>query len=153
MRKINLQTIVSIAEIITALAVVVSLIYAANEFRRSQDLTSTDVQTIVYERMLQMDVLVIENKDIADIRIKAAKTPEKLTAADSSRFLAYEHIFYDSWELAWTAFNEGILKEGAWKDWNSWFVAEAKRRPALGWIGNRKNHGKEFVQYVEANTK
>ena len=35
MRKLNLQTAVSIAEIISALGIVVSLIYAANEFKRS----------------------------------------------------------------------------------------------------------------------
>lgn len=149
MRRVNLQTVVSLAEIVTALAVVVSLIYAANEFRRSRNLTSTDVQTIVYDRMLEMDRLLIENKDIADILVGVTNDSEHLTTADTARFLAYEHIFYDSWELTWTAYNEGILKEGAWKDWNNWFVAEARRRPFFGWVGNRKNHGEVFIQYVE----
>jgi hypothetical protein len=153
MRRISLQTVVSLAEIITALAVVVSLVYAANEFRRSRNLTSTDVQTIVYDRMLEMDRILIENKDIADILIRVTNNPEGLTAADTARFLAYEHIFYDSWELAWTAYNEGILKEGAWKSWNTWFVAEARLRPPLGWIGNRKNAGNDFIQYVEDHLK
>ncbi|HSR51705.1 MAG TPA: hypothetical protein VLV83_12820 [Acidobacteriota bacterium] len=146
----SLQTAVSLAEIVTALAVVVSLVYAANEFSRSRDLTSTDVQTIVYDRMLEMDRLLIENKDIADILVRVTKDPGGLTAADTARFLAYEHIFYDSWELTWTAYNEGILKEDAWKDWNAWFAAEAGRRSPSGWAGNRKNHGDDFVQYVES---
>jgi hypothetical protein len=47
MRRISLQTAVSLAEIASALAVVISLIYAANEFRRSRALTSTDVQTLI----------------------------------------------------------------------------------------------------------
>ncbi|NIR49915.1 MAG: hypothetical protein GWN55_00675 [Phycisphaerae bacterium] len=69
MRRISLQTVVSLAEIVTALAVVLSLVYAANEFRRSRNLTRTDLQTIVYDRMLEMDRLLIENEEIADILV------------------------------------------------------------------------------------
>jgi len=150
MRKISLQTVVSLAEIVTAVAVVVSLLYAASEFKRSQTLTSTDVETILYDRMLEMDRLLIENQDLADTTVAARDQPENLTPADKTRFLAYEHIFYDSWELAWTAQQDGVLDEKAWDDWNRWFVEEAKRRSAFGWTGNRKNHGADFIRYVEA---
>ena len=150
MRRISLQTTVSLAEIVTAVAVVVSLLYAVSEFKRSQTLTSTDVQTIVYDRMLEMDRLLIENKDLAEITVAAMEQPESLTPADTARFLAYEHIFYDSWELAWAAHQDGVLEEKAWDGWNTWFVEEAKRRSAFGWAGNRKNHGADFIRYVEA---
>lgn len=150
MRKANLQTVVSVAEIVSALALVVSLVYVANEFRRSQTLTSTDVQTALYERMLEMDRLLIENSELAEILVAADRDPEDLAAADLRRFLAYEHIFYDTWELAWTSHAEGVLEERAWQDWGGWFTAEARRRPPLGWEGNRKNHGDAFVRYVES---
>jgi len=150
MRRISLRTAVSAAEIITALAVVISLLYAATEFRRSRTLTSTDVQTILYARMLEMDRLLIENGELADILIAVATGAQPLTPGDTVRYLAYEHIFYDSWELAWIAHDDGVLEDDAWEGWNAWFVAEAKRRSPLGWAGNRKNHGDDFVRFVDA---
>lgn len=148
-RRIDLQTVVGLAEIVTAVAVVVSLLYAASEFRRSQTLTSTDVETILYERMLEMDRLLIENPYLADLHVMLAERPESLTPADRERFLAYEHIFYDSWELAWTAHEDEVLNEDAWADWNGWFAAEAGRRDPSGWTGNRQNHGEAFARFVE----
>ena len=61
MKKPKLDTVVSVAEIISSLAIVVSLFYIANEFQRSNTLTNRDVENIIYDRMLKMDQLVIEN--------------------------------------------------------------------------------------------
>lgn len=152
-RKIDLQTVVGLAEIVTAVAVVVSLLYAASEFRRSRTLTSTDVETILYERMLEMDRLLIENADLAGLHAKLAEQPESLTLAERERFLAYEHIFYDSWELAWTAHEDEVLNEEAWADWNGWFVVAAGRRHPLGWTGNRQNHGEAFARFVDRSVR
>ncbi len=149
MSRTRLETVVSLAEIVTALAVVASLLYAASEFRRSQTLTSTDVETLLYQRMLERDRLLIENPELAELQITAARRPEALSPAQMARFLAYEHVFYDSWELAWSAGRDGVLGEAAWNDWNGWFVAEARRRPRAGWTGNRRNHSDGFVRYVE----
>ncbi|MDX1502799.1 MAG: hypothetical protein R3325_10590 [Thermoanaerobaculia bacterium] len=153
MRRERLQTVVSIAEIVSALAVVVSLVYVAHEFRRSQTLTSTDVQTALYERMLEMDRLLIESPGLAEVLVAADGDPEALAPADRRRFQAYEHIFYDTWELAWTAHTEGVLEEAAWQDWGGWFAAEARRRPPLGWTANRENHSEAFLLYVEGRLR
>ena len=149
MKKPSLQVIVSIAEIASAIAVVISILYVANEFKASQALTSTDVQSEIYTRMLDMDRLLVENADMAEILIAAEENPDSLNSASKLRFLAYEHIFYDSWELAWVSYENEILEVNAWDKWNNWFSAEAKRRPLLGWTGNLKNHEKEFIEYVE----
>jgi hypothetical protein len=149
MRRINLQYAVSIAEIVSALAVVVTLLYMASEFRRSRTLTSTDVETLLYDRMLEMDRLQIEADGLADVLARAVEGSESLTSVDSARFLAHEHVFYDSWELAWAAHQDGILEESTWVDWDSWFALEAGRRPEFGWEGNKRNYGQDFVQYVD----
>ena len=70
MKKPKLDTVVSVAEIISSLAIVVSLFYIANEFQRSNTLTNRDVENIIYDRMLEMDRLIIENADIAKLVLK-----------------------------------------------------------------------------------
>jgi hypothetical protein len=149
MRRTSLRTAVSIAEIISALAVVVSLVYVANEFRRSRALTSTDVQTILYERVQEMERLVVESAELADIIVRASGDPESLSPADRARFLAFEHIFYDSWELGWISHEEGVLGPAGWSTWNDWFAEEARRRPRFGWTENRKHFDDDFLRYVD----
>ena len=149
MKKLNLQTAVSIAEIISALAIVVSLIYAANEFKRSQTITSRDVENIAYTRMMELDRLVIENPEFVKIMSKVQEDSTILTNEETIRFLAFEHIYYDSWETLWYYYQEGVMDEDAWKSWNEWFIADSKLRPIIGWEGNRKHFAGEFLRYVD----
>lgn len=149
MNKPKLQTIVSIAEIISALAIVVSLIYATNEFKRSQTITSRDVENIVYTRMMEMDKMLIENPDFVNIFVEASEDSGNLAKEEMIRFLAYEHIYYDSWETLWYYYKEGVLDKEAWNSWNQWFLSDSKERPIIGWKGNRKNYDGEFLNMVD----
>lgn len=150
MKKSTLKRTVSIAEIISSLAIVVSIIYVAYEYHRTSALTNRDVENIIYDRMLEMDRLIIENPDMAKIILKASNDPENLLAEEKLRFLAYEHILYDSWESAWYYYHEGILEQQNWEGWNSWFIDELNSRPLLSWEGNRKNFNGAFLDYVDS---
>ena len=149
MKKPKLDTVVSIAEIISSLAIIVSLIYVANEFQRSNTLTNRDVENIIYDRMLEMDRLIIENVDLSKLVLKAANNPEQLEPDEKLRYLAYEHIFYDTWESAWYYHDEGTLEIQNWESWNSWFISETKNKPLLSWEGNRKNADDKFGEYID----
>lgn len=149
MKKLKLDTVVSIAEIISSLAIVVTLFYAANEFQRSNTLTNRDVENIIYDRMLEMDRLIIENADLAKIVLKAYVNPQQLEPDEQMRYLAFEHIFYDTWESAWYYHNEGTLEEQNWNSWNSWFISQTKNKPLLSWEGNRKNADGKFLDYID----
>lgn len=149
MQKPKLQIAVSIAEIISALAIVVSLVYAANEFKRSQTITSRDVENIAYTRMMELDRLLIENPEFVNIVTKAQKDSIRLTKEELIRYLAFEHIYYDSWETLWYYYHEGVMEEDAWGSWNEWFIADSKLRPKIGWEGNRKHFAGEFLEMVD----
>ena len=149
MKKLKLDTVVSITEIISSLAIVVTLFYAANEFQRSNTLTNRDVENIIYDRMLEMDRLIIENADLAKIVLKAYVNPQQLEPDEQMRYLAFEHIFYDTWESAWYYHNEGTLEEQNWNSWNSWFISQTKNKPLLSWEGNRKNADGKFLDYID----
>lgn len=149
MKRPRLQVVVSVVEIISSLAVVASLVYVGYEFRRSKTLSSHDVENFVYQRMLEMDRLLVENPEFGEVVVKASSAPGSLSPAERARYLAYEHILYDSWESAWTYHRSGVLEESSWRGWNTWFTAEARRRPRLGWVGNRKNFEGGFLEYVD----
>ena len=145
-----MSLIVSLAEIISSLAIVISLVYVASEYRRSDLLTNRDVENIMYGNMREMDRMLIENDGLARLIIKATEKRDSLLPDERIKYLAYEHIFYDSWESAWNYFQEGILQKQNWESWNSWFNSELKNKPGLSWEGNRKNYDGEFFDYIEA---
>lgn len=145
----ELQTVVSFAEIISALAIVVSLIYAVNEFKRSQTITSRDVENIAYTRMMELDRLLVENPDIVNIYVKTLNDPGSISKVDSIRYIAFEYIYYDSWETLWYYYHEGVMEKSAWDSWNEWFLSDSKKRPLIGWTGNRKNYAGGFLQMVD----
>ena len=136
------------AQLVGALAVVLSLVYVASEFRQSQALSSSQLEEYLYGRVLEMNRLVIENPDLASIRARARSSSD-LSPSDSVRFLAFEHIYYDSWERAYDGYTDGILEPRAWAEWDEWFAAEARSRPRFGWTDNRRNFTGDFAAYVD----
>jgi hypothetical protein len=153
MQKRNLQTFVSVAEIISACAVVMTLLYAVSEFKRSRALTSTGIEAVLYERMSELDHLVAEGGGLAEILVRAAEDPATLTAGERTRYLAYERIFYNSWEAAREAWKSRLMDPAQFEAWDKWFAKEAARRPHAGWTENKFNHNEEFVAYVDGRVR
>jgi len=58
--------------------------------------------------MIELDRLLVENPDFVKIYVMALKNPDLITEEDSLRYLAFEHIYYDSWETLWYYYNEGL---------------------------------------------
>lgn len=142
----------SFAEIVSAVAIVISLLYVAYEFRRSETLSSKEVNTMLFERVREQNSMIIESPDLARIVIQATTNPTSLSAEDRLRYLAYQHVFFDSWEVAWLYHEDGILDEPTWREWDAWFTGEARGRPRFGWTDNQRHFtGESFRQHVNAS--
>lgn len=61
------------------MAIVATLIYAVGEFRQSRALGSTDIEAILYSRIMELDWLVIESEGMAGIVLRANQDPSSLT--------------------------------------------------------------------------
>jgi len=154
MDRQRVQLWASIAEIVSAVAVVISLLYVASEFRQAKTLTERDADAQLFERVSAANSILIENPDIAEIAIRAAQDPDQLSDADRLRYLAYQHQFFDSWELAWGYHADGVLGPETWKSWDDWFAIRARQAPRFAWNENRENFtGTEFRDHVDRALK
>jgi hypothetical protein len=153
MKKKRLQNIVSITQILSSLAVLVSIILLITEYKRSGILNEKSVENLVYSRIMELDRLIIENEDFAEIITKAYSFPDSLSKNERIRYLAYEHIFFDSWETLWVGYKDGLVEESTWIEWNDWFLSEAKKKPELAMIGNVNNFSPEFIKYIRKGMK
>lgn len=141
--------VVTLAELAASVAVVLSVLFLAVEYRRAHVLTNREVENILYANMREMDRLIIENPDLALLVVRSVTAGDSLAEPDRLRYVAYEHIFFDSWESAWNYHRDGTLDDVNWQGWDEWFLAEARKKPLLAWQGNRKNYAGEFRGYLD----
>ncbi len=151
MNERKLQLYASLAEVVSALAIIVSLLYVGYEVRRTSIVTAREADVILFERGREANRLLIESPGLAELIVAAETAPEEMSEADRRRFLAYQHDFFDSWEIGWYYWVDGVLDEETWREWDEWFAAEARRRPVFGWTENRRNFtGGDFRDHVDA---
>lgn len=147
-QKLQIATVV--AEIVSATAIVVSLLFVAYELRQSSTVTSRDVELILFERAREANRIVIENESLARLIIDIESGAPTSSATDSLRYLLHRLDFYNSWEVAWSYHADEILTTDAWKEWNAWYASEAARLPRFAWQDNRHHFtGESFRQHVD----
>lgn len=147
----NLKKWTAIAEIASAIAVVLSLIYVGYEIRRSTMESNADVRAELLSYSRDRRVLVIENANLARILTKGYTAPATLTPEEALQFDNYVQLHFVAWESAFISREAGILSEEDWKEWDIWFAATAKRDPDFVWNRVRPTltYG-PFLQHVDS---
>lgn len=112
MDRERLQTYASLAEVISAVAIIISLLYVGYEVRRTSTLSSREADVILFERGREANRILIESPGMAEIVVAAGTAPDRMSAPDRLRYLAYQHDFFDTWEIAWYHHADGILDRG-----------------------------------------
>ena len=147
----NLKTWTAIAEIASALAVVLSLVDVGYEIRRSTLESDADVRAELLSYTRDRRVLVVENAGLARILTKGYTDPATLTPEEALQFDNYVQLHFVAWEGAFLSREAGILSEENWRDWDIWFVATAKRDPDFVWKRVRRTLTYEpFLQHVDS---
>lgn len=155
MEQGKLQTYASIGEIISAIAIVVSLIYAGYEFRQSGTLSNRDAETLLYERFREMNQMEIQTPGLAELLESGLADPASLSPGDRRRFETFERGFYNTWEIAWYYHRDGILNAATWNDWDNYFQQAALERATWVWPAIRNDFlsdldGPRFHEHVDA---
>ena len=149
MKKGRLQWLVSVTQILSSLAVLISIIYLVTEYNRSGLLNQRNIENKVYERIMTLNELLVEHPELAEIIVKAQTSADSLTTTETIRYLAYEHIFYDTWETLWIGHKDGLIEDDVWNDWNEWFLLKAKEKPVISLEGNQENLTSEFFKLIK----
>ena len=154
MNQGKLQSYASIGEIVSAVAIVVSLIYVGYEFRQSRTVSNRDAEMMLFDRFAEMNRLEIQTPGLAELLIAGQTEPESLSPGDRRRVETYERGFYNNWEIAWYYHRDGILEPETWTDWDQYFQQSARHRPAWVWTAIREDFmssraGPKFHEHVD----
>ena len=152
MSKLNLNNWAQFAEIVSAAAVVLSLLYVGFELRRTTVQSNTDVQAELLSYTTQRRYLIIENGDLADLVARGYENPGDLTAGELIRFQNYSELLYVAWERAVFSRDTGVFSGEDFGLWDAWFVSTARKAPDFVWpmVRNSQDWTPSFVQHVDA---
>ena len=145
------KTLAAIFLIIAVLAVLLLLIPRTGNFGT---ISSDEVDDYLYAKLDEYVRPYDEDPNLANLFTKAMTNPNDLSTTDRQTYLALERKLFSGWEIAWTYKREGYFGGDRYSEWDSWYIAEVRRRPAFVWTENREHfsYSEAFVKHVDEST-
>ena len=103
-----------IAEIVGAIAVVVSLLFLAMEVRRNRTATESASVGTLAEGFNTTNALLASDPELSAIWIKGMNEPTSLTEVESMRFLATTQSYINHFSTVLKYHESGLLPEAEW---------------------------------------
>ncbi len=150
-KKERMETAALVAEIVGAIAVVISVIYLAAQIAESnKELRSqTHFNALTLgQRPLEIE---LEIGDLASIINRGYADSGQLTEDEWYRFTQYQVIAINAWEYYYYEKNKGTLPPELWIGANAYYENHIKTKPGLRrfWQENRHIYAEPFRSYVE----
>ena len=114
----NTQTIAllgALGELVSAIAVVVSLIYVGIQVKQNTRAIRSNTLQNISENQLNIYALLAANGDLAEIGYKAATGTGSDKGVEHFRFTAWMHTAFRSLENAYYQHQDGALDERNWQ--------------------------------------
>ena len=156
--KEKLQEYALLAEILSATAVVASLIFVGFQVQQQSEETALNtraIETAAYQDLISqiglINTLVIENGDFAKIRRMGLTGEDFNNPGDRSRFIAYVNLVVRHGDMAYRQYSQGLVSE---EDLKSVLTPLTQMIPASEvfrnrWIGLVPGLNPEYVKYME----
>jgi hypothetical protein len=145
--KLKLKQWAQIAEVIGALAIVVSLIYVANEVRHNTAAT----QAATFQQMVQQSasslIAIAADAELADLQRRGIRDAKSLTEQEEFRLFLITRAQWRGMEGAFFQKQHGVLGDAEWESYRNTMCQELIS--ILGWEEHRSALSPEFVAFIE----
>jgi hypothetical protein len=113
--KLTLGNLAHLAEIIGAVAIVISLIYVGQELNaNTAAVQAASLQSVTNASSVSM-LAVVENEDFARIRVQAMRDPAQLSETEQLRWFLYQRQMWLHFQNVWQQWELGTLDNGIWE--------------------------------------
>lgn len=121
----QLEQLYFLAEIIAALAVVISLVYLALQVKQARVQNKTAAMDLIAKQRADFIGVLASDKELCYI-ISKGLTGQKLSNLDYNRFNYYLYSICVNFEIAFIKYQDKSISEEAWNAWdegcNGWFM-------------------------------
>ncbi len=143
----NWTKLSAMAEILSSIAILVTLVYLAIQTQQSADAIQANTRQAILDADQQFLIKVMENPGIYTSQFKPALTDE-----EKVRLGAYLILFVRMRENNWLQYRNGVLDEVTWDSYRSSIVQVLSDSTSRGWWQNyavaRRAFDSEFVSLV-----
>ena len=128
MRKLSLSEWASLAEIIGAFAVVISLLLVVSSLDRNTTAIQAQVGDASFAAVREVNLDLLNNPELFDITLRAVESLDSLEEAEMEKYKVWLHVNLDLWERQYDWEVSGLFQsDGIDRGWHSYFSAWAKR--------------------------
>lgn len=113
------NTIASIAEIVSAIAVVVTLLFLAVELRRNSNATQTAAVDALSGGMNVLGLKIVEDAEFAEIWMKGLANPDDMTGVEKVRFSIFIQMLINHYTTLKRHHDAAVLPENEWLAYSS----------------------------------
>jgi len=143
----NWTKLSAMAEILSSVAILVTLVYLAIQTQQSADAIQANTRQAILDADQQFLIKVMEYPEIYTSQFKPALTDE-----EKVRLGAYLILFVRMRENNWLQYRNGVLDEVTWDSYRSSIVQVLSDSTSRGWWQNyaigRRAFDSEFVSLV-----
>ena len=146
----NWEAISAIGQLVGALAVVISLIYLANQVRSNARETRLAAMRSTLDFLTRFTQQIAEHADLAELRHRGFDDFESLEGVERARFGSYMHAMFRTMETVYYQHLEGHLDPRVWRglevvvrDINAYPGVQAWWRSYSRWFS-----GEEFAKFI-----
>lgn len=132
MEQKKLDRLVSYAELVSALVIILTLFYGVYEYKRNLTLTDADINKMIYDYSSEYVTVSLSNQNIMEA-ILAIEKQKPLSELQHISYLTWRSKLMDTWEMSYDYYNQGILMDENWMAWNEFFTTEMAKEPDWVW--------------------
>ena len=139
-----------IAEIVGALAVVISLIYLATQIRQSTNQSQAASRDAVSKSISDVMMRLAADPEVSELYGRGIMSPADLTGDERRRFDMLMYATFECFESAFSQWQRGTLADDDWHKWQS-TIGNFLSQPGCQdfWERASGNFTPSFIQYAE----
>ena len=147
--KEKLQDYALIAEIVGAIAVVISLIYVGLGVRQNTDA----IQVANHQALVAMDMEKnswLRDPNFAAIYDKAREDMSNLSTIEFRQYSTFIADTLNAWEFAFITHNNGAMDDTIWNGWDGFYRSEIETEGYRQFWENNPTFSPDFSSYVNS---
>ena len=119
MKKTDLSIWASVAEILSAIAIVISLLYVGYELNRNTEVVNSDRSNEALVAFRSWEQILVTDHDVADLYLRGPNEYDEFSDIERLKYRIFIGQFTGIWEQLYNAHIAGLMQTEKWEDWNS----------------------------------
>ena len=150
--KLKLKQWAQIAEVVGAVAIIVSLIYVGSELKHNTVAT----QAATFQQMVQLSttslISIASDADLTEIMTRAVQDPDLLNDQERFRWFLINRAQWRGMEAAFFQYQHGVLGDPEWMSYEKMMCGEIFTVTGghAGWDRHRFVLSPDFVTFIES---